>query len=85
MTLHTHKVDDDRTVVYDGDQPVHVPSGWEIAPGDADDIRVCAAHPWQSCFLIFSNGDTCGTAMVLVSSLIGTTRSPPKRINFPHA
>jgi hypothetical protein len=36
MTLHSHKVDD-RTLVKDGGKPVHVPSGWEIAPGDAHD------------------------------------------------
>ena len=81
MTLHTHNVDDDRTVVYDGDQPVHVPSGWEIAPGDADDIRVCATHPWQSYRLVFSNGDAYWTAMGDPSD-IGATLNSSKNLNF---
>jgi hypothetical protein len=81
MSLHSHKVDD-RAVVGDGDEPVHVPSGWEIAPGDAHDIRVCAAHPWQSDFLVFSNGDAYGTAMCPVSFSIGATLNPSKNLNF---
>ena len=62
MTLHLHKVDD-RTLVQDGKKPVHVPAGWDIAPGDADDMRVCGAHPWQSYYLVFADGYNCGTAM----------------------
>ncbi len=61
MTMHRHKVDDS-TIVKDGDQPVHVPAGWQIADGSADDVRVCGAHSWQSYCLIFANGDTYGTA-----------------------
>ncbi len=61
MTLHMHRIDDD-TVVYDGDQSLHVPAGWQIADGSADDVRVCGAHPWQSNCLVFANGDTYGTA-----------------------
>jgi hypothetical protein len=60
MTLHCHKVDD-WVLVEDGMKPEHVPSGWQIAPGDADDIRVCGAHPWQSYGLVFANGDAYGT------------------------
>jgi hypothetical protein len=52
MTLHFHKVDD-RTVAQDGRQPLPVPAGWQIAEGDADDIRVCGEHPWQSSCLSF--------------------------------
>ncbi len=70
MTLHSHKVDD-RTRVGDGDKPLQVPAGWEIAVGDADDIRVCAAHPWQSHCLVFANGDYYGTAMCNMPSYIG--------------
>jgi hypothetical protein len=61
MTLHRHKVDDS-TLVKDGDQPLDVPVGWQIADGSADDVRVCAAHPWQSNCLVFANGDVYGTA-----------------------
>ena len=61
MTLHRRKVDDSTIVKY-GEQPVHVPAGWQIADGSADDVRVCAAHLWQSDFLVFANGDRYGTA-----------------------
>ena len=61
MTLHRRKVDDS-TIVQDGCQPVHVPAGWQIADGSADDVRVCAAHPWQSYSLVFADGAACGTA-----------------------
>ncbi len=81
ITLHSHNVDA-RTLVLDGRKPVHVPSGWEIAPGDAHDIRACAAHPWQSYYLIFSNGDYYGTAMCPMDYCIGTTRSPSKKPKF---
>ena len=37
-------------------------AGWQIAGGDADDVRVCGAHPWQSEWLVFANGDIYGTA-----------------------
>ncbi len=53
---------DDRTVVQDGRQPLHVPAGWQIADGTADDIRVCGAYPWQSHGLVFANGNVYGTA-----------------------
>ena len=61
MTLHRHKVDDS-TWVQDGKEPLDVPAGWQIADGSADDARVCSAHPWQSTYLVFANGDAYGTA-----------------------
>jgi hypothetical protein len=83
MTLHVHKVDD-RTDVRDGHKPVRVPAGWEIAPGDAHDIRVCGAHPWQSYNLVFSNGDSYGTAMQADSGYpyVGATLNPSKNLIF---
>jgi hypothetical protein len=59
MTLHGLKVDsppDDREFV-DCGQPVIIPSGWQIAPGDAADVRVCITHPWQCRMLVFANGN----------------------------
>jgi ribosomal protein L13E len=70
MTLHLHKIDD-RRLVKDGDQSVHVPDGWQIADGTTHDVRVCGAHPWQSHFLVFANGDEYGTAMCSIPSYIG--------------
>jgi hypothetical protein len=84
MTLHSHKVDD-RTLVEDGKKPVHVPSGWEVSPCDSDSNRIYIAHPWQSSYLVFSNGDAYGTFICTLSDYIGTTRSPSKNLNFPHA
>ena len=48
---------DDHTSSEDGVQPLDVPEGWQIADGSADDVRVCAAHPWQRAWLVFANGD----------------------------
>jgi hypothetical protein len=61
MTLHMHRVDDD-SWVEDGQHPLDVPAGWQIAEGSADDARVCGSHPWQSEYLVFANGDACETA-----------------------
>lgn len=38
-----------------------IPAGWAIALGDADDRFVTTAHPWQSPWLVFANGETCAT------------------------
>jgi hypothetical protein len=81
MSLHSHKVDD-RTDVQDCDKPVHVPSGWEIAPHDADDIRVCGAHPWQSNWLVFANGNMYWTARHPNPIDIGATLNSSKNLNF---
>ena len=70
MTLHMRRVDDS-TKVYDGEQPLEVPEGWQIADGSADDVRVCGAHPWQSRCLVFANGDSYGTAACWDSTCIG--------------
>jgi hypothetical protein len=74
MTLHMHRVDD-RTVVTDGNKPLDVPAGWQIADGSADDARVCGSHPWQSDTLVFANGDAYGTYECDFSSFIGDDRS----------
>jgi hypothetical protein len=83
MTLHSHKVDD-RTLVRDGDKPSQVPAGWEIAVDDADSIRVCGAHPWQSLYLVFANGDDYGTAMCGNPPYIGKNSllQYRKKLNF---
>jgi hypothetical protein len=70
MTLHRHKVDD-RTIVEDGNRPLQVPSGWEIAQGTADDIGVCKNHPWQTSWLVFARGDMYGTAICANPSFQG--------------
>ena len=66
-------------------------AGWQIAGGDADDARVCGAHPWQSEWLVFANGDMYGTAMCCNSSYIGAcarraAAATAKNMKFsPHA
>jgi hypothetical protein len=81
MTLHRHIVDD-RALVDDGDKPVHVPAGWLIAQGNSDDIRACGAHGWQSHYLVFANGDICGTAMCPRSSCRGARSRRAKNISL---
>ncbi len=66
-------------------------AGWQIARGDADDVRVCGAHPWQSWYLVFANGDRYGTAMCNAPSHIGAcarraAAATAKNMKFsPHA
>ncbi len=65
-------------------------AGWQIADGDADDVRVCGAHPWQSQFLVFANGDYYGTAMCISSNIGACARraaaATAKNMKFsPHA
>ena len=86
MTLHSHKIDDS-TLVSDAGKPLQVPAGWQIAVGDADDIRVCGAHPWQSHYLVFADGDVYGTAMCGLDSNIGKSSllQNRKNLNFSHA
>jgi hypothetical protein len=61
MTLRLRKVDD--CTVAHHSEFCEVPSGWEIAPGDADDARVCRAHPWQSHWLVIADGRMIGTPL----------------------
>ncbi len=62
MTLQKHKVED-TTRANNGKQPCKVPSGWEIAPGDAVDLRVCSEHAWQCDWLVFSDGFVYSTSI----------------------
>jgi len=78
MTLHHRKVDD-HTRLQDGQQPLPVPAGWQIADGNADDVRVCGAHAWQSNWLVFANGDIWGTAAHPDPSYTGEARRAAKR------
>jgi len=84
MTLHRHKVDD-RTIVQDGQKALPVPAGWQIADGNADDVRVCGAHAWQSSRLAFANGNAYYTAACGSSSNIGAARQAEKNQILPHA
>ncbi len=73
-TLHMHRVHHGTggfTLVSDGNEPLDVPGGWQIADSNADDIRVCGTHPWQSWFLVFANGNAYGTAACNNPSLRG--------------
>jgi hypothetical protein len=45
----------------DGQTPVDIDAGFEVAPGDANDIEVTNAHAWGSNSLIFSDGAYCNT------------------------
>lgn len=73
MTLHKRKVNDDniRPFIEAGEEPLEIPQGWNIAVGDADDVRVCGTHAWQSDFLVFRNGASYGTLANVQPSRIG--------------
>ncbi len=82
-TLHLRQVDGRKIKHYTPRWNKRVPAGWEIARGDADDIRVCAAHPWQSSRLVFGNGDSYETAS---SSHAGACSQLTRKIEYlPHA
>ena len=57
-------------------------AGWRVAPGDADDIRVCGAHAWQSTWLVLADGSRYGTAMCNIPSKAGACSHvlPPPRM-----
>ena len=40
---------------------LQIAPGWEIAPGHADDIKVCNDYPWKSFNLVFADGSSCET------------------------
>ncbi len=56
-----------------GQELVEILEGFEVAPGDADDLRVCGAYPWQSRYLITNDGFSCGTTMALKPEDIGVS------------
>jgi hypothetical protein len=70
MTLHKRKVNDDN-IQRTGEEPLEIPQGWAIAVGDADDVRVCGTHAWQSDFLVFRDGRSFGTLANPQPSRIG--------------
>jgi hypothetical protein len=48
----------------DGCTPVAIPAGWHVAPPDVEAMHVCGAYPWQSDWLVFSDGVTvAGTSI----------------------
>ena len=61
-SAHVHDVDG-RTVILDGNTPVGIDAGFEVAPGDASDIEVANAHAWGSECLIFRDGTLTGSAL----------------------
>jgi hypothetical protein len=72
-TLNSHKVNDKNRREHS--QAMPLPGGgkigWQIADGNPDDIRVCAAHPWGCSSLVFADGFACGTAACPVPASIG--------------
>jgi hypothetical protein len=73
MTLRRNKIDDPFMAVYDPKKCIKpflpVPAGWQIANGNADDVRVCGANFWQINYLVMANGDMYGTAPRNTSNL----------------
>ena len=61
-SAHVHDVDG-QTIIQDGDTPVDIDAGFEVAPGDASDIEVANAHAWGSRCLTFSDGARAWSAL----------------------
>ena len=61
-TAQAHDVDG-WNVIEDGDTFVRIDAGFEIAPGDANDVEVANAHAWGSWCLVFSDGTLAATAL----------------------
>jgi hypothetical protein len=59
---HVHNVDS-RDIIQDGDTPVDIEAGFEIAPGDASDIQAANAHTWGSRLIVFYDGSIAATAL----------------------
>ena len=75
-SAHLHEVQA-ASVIEDGNALVDVGyGGFEIAPGDEDDIRASNMHPWGSEWLVFSDGSSSATALGVAQlpSLAGDTR-----------
>ncbi len=75
-SAHLHDVQE-ASIIEDGNVLVDVGyGGFEIAPGDEDDIRACNMHPWGSEWLVFSDGSSSATALGVAQlpSLAGDTR-----------
>jgi hypothetical protein len=72
-TAHFHDVDG-AGIVTDGDDFVSVGAGFEIAPGDADDVAVCNAHAWGTRFLAFADGCyNSATKICMENSIVGNS------------
>ena len=50
---------------HDGDTPVGIDAGFEVAPGDASDVEVANAHAWGSHCLTFSSGSAAASALLI--------------------
>jgi hypothetical protein len=85
-TAHFHGVDS-VTYVEDGDDFVDIGTGFEIAPGDVNDVAVCNAHAWGSRFLAFADGiHNCGTKLMIENPIFGssgTGNDPFTGVHFP--
>ena len=65
MTAHGHPcnspdLDQHRfKKINDGDQPVDVPSGWDVAPSDDSNLQQILNSNWSTGGLVFSDGSGC--------------------------
>jgi hypothetical protein len=78
-TAHAHKVHD-ISQPRDGHRAVGPSDGFEVAPGDANDIEVANTYPWGCVHLVFSDGSWAGSSsrIALDPNLKGTLRACAK-------
>ncbi len=62
---HAHDVDC-RDIIQDGKTSVDIDAGFEVAPGDANDIQVASAHPWGTLEVVFSDGAAAPTLLSML-------------------
>ncbi len=49
------------TYFTDGDLPLEIPSGWQIAPDETDIRWICGHHKWRSDSLVLDDGSAIFT------------------------
>ena len=67
-TVHVHDVDG-HDYIHDGETLVDIDAGFEIAPGDANDIQVANAHPWGCDSLVFIDGAVAYSDLLIADHL----------------
>ena len=72
-TAHFHDVDD-ASLVEDGTYFVSIGAGFEVAPGDDDDVAVCNAHAWGSRSLAFADNFTRADTSLLENNIAATNK-----------
>ena len=72
-TAHFHDVDG-ASLVEDGTDLVSLGAGFEVAPGDDNDVAVCNAHAWGSRSLAFADNFTRADTSLLENNIAARSK-----------